>query len=955
MRNGLPDQTVRAISETPDGYLWIGTSDGLARFDGSRFKSYSHENVPAFRDDVITRLLTAQDGGLWISTEGGGLVHYASGKFHGYESANIPGGNFIRDLCESSNHAIWAATDVGMFRVRDDRLERADEELGTPAINMGAVIEDHLGRMWVGGGELFVSDHGKAREYILQKGDSRSRVKSLFETRDGSIWAGTVEGLYRLSPGSPKFARVPGVGGTIRSMHEDSNGDLWIGSIAEGVYIIHNGKVSRLAAQRNPIDSAVFSIFGDSEQDVWLGTRNGITRFSRSSVQIVDFPGNLDSDFGTISKDVNGSLWAASSQLVHIQGDKSIPWHFAGLEGISIRNILRARDQSLWIGTIGYGLYHLTSSKLDHFVADRGLVDNYVRSLTESRDGSLWIGTDNGVSHLDAHGFHNLTDKKGLSYNSIRTIVEDKSGDIWIGTDHGLDHLRAGLFLQDAATRALSNQMVWAVLQDSDGGLWFGTRGAGLFSYRDAKVSRYDTTRGLVSDNIYCILEDTHKRLWLSGPNAVMSVDLSELTRKANNPAQTLSMRIYSANRGTVTTQLFGGTQPSGAIARNGNLYFPASHGFWIVHPDLENEPHLVHVNIDSIAIDGRVSPPASSLDISAASNRIEIAYALVALNLQDTWRTKYKLNGFDKDWIVAAPNQRVAAYTNIPPGRYTFQIESSESDRPEYKATAWLNIVKHQFFYQTLWFQSVCFLAIVALLFLAYYIRLKQLKGKFDAIIAERTRIAREMHDTLLQGCASVSALLRVAVNDDVQDADSRLHLVQYASTQIEATMDEAREAVAGLRTAKQTSGGLVDSVRRMTEKSSREHGVESNLVVIGEPFAMNPHTSHSLTMVVREAVFNAILHANPQTISIKLSFSADALRIEVADDGQGFVVAASRPEEHYGIQGMIERIAAFGGTMNIESSTQEGTSVVIHLPRDGALTASRPAGARSLPVFRS
>jgi len=485
--------------------------------------------------------------------------------------------------------------------------------------------------------------------------------------------------------------------------------------------------------------------------------------------------------------------------------------------------------------------------------------------------------------------------------------------------------------------------------------MWFGTRGAGLFSFMEGRVRQYGTASGLVSDSIYCILEDANRRLWLSTPNSVMSVNRDELTHLSNEPARTISMRIYSANRGTVTTQLYGGTQPSGLITQSGDLYFPATHGFWIIHPVQGSEFPLAHVNIESITIDGRAVSPGGFVDLAAASNRIEIAYALVVLNLQDKWRSRFRLDKFDKDWIVAEPNQRVAAYTNIPPGQYTFEIESWEADRPELRTSARLKVIKHKFFYQTLWFQAACALVAVLFIFLAYYMRLKQLKGRFGNVIAERTRIAREMHDTLLQGCASVSALLRVAVDDDVQDSESRFHLIQYASTQIEATMDEARQAVSGLRTGSQISGGLVESVRRMTEKVSREHGVESTLVVNGEPFDMNQQTAHSLTMVAREAVFNAILHANPQTISVKLEFSADALQIDVTDDGQGFVVANSQSEEHYGIQGMRERIAVFGGTMKIESAPQLGTSVLIHLSRAGVLSASPSIGARSLPFLRT
>ena len=953
MRDGLPGQSVSSFSETPDGYLWVGTSGGLVQFDGSRFRTYTRQNVPALRDDSILRLLTSRDGSLWIGTDGGGLVQFSAGKFRNYVANGIPGSDFVRGLYQSSNQVIWVATDGGLFRVQGDRLERANRELGISTLSVNAVLEDHLGRIWVGGGQLFVSDHGKAIEYVLQRNGSPSHVKSLLETRDGSIWVGTVEGLYRLSPGEMRFTRVPGVAGTVRSMRQDEGGDLWIGAVSAGLYRIRDGKVTRLAEPETHIDNTVFSIFGDSEQNLWIGTRNGMTRLSWSSVRVVEFPGNLDSDFGTVSLDEDGSLWAASSQLVHVQGKNAKPWHFAGMEGIRIRNVLRDRDRSLWIGTDGYGLYHVTPSAIDHFDIGRGLVNNYVRSLTQARDGSIWIGTDYGVNHLDAKGIHTFNSQNGLAYDSIRSIVEDRAGDLWIGTDHGLSHLRGGAFLDDAATRALSKEKVWSIFQDSDGGMWFGTRGAGLFSYSHGRIAQYGTTRGLVSNSIYCILEDAKKRLWLSTPNAVMLVDREELTRQADNQVRPISVRIYSANRGGSTTQLYGGTQSSGTFTREGDGCFPATHGLWIVHPSRGVESRLAHVSIESIAVDGRSIPLANFVDLAAASNRIEIAYELVLLHLQDEWRFRYKLDGFDRDWVLAEPNQRIAAYTNIPPGQYRFEIESWETDRPESKASAYLNIVKHQFVYQTVWFRSVCVLAAILLFFLAYFMRLKQLKGRFNSVITERARIAREMHDTLLQGCASVSALLRVAINDDVQDSESRLHLIQYASTQIEATMDEARQAVSGLRAGTQLSIGLVESVQRMTERSSREHGIDSTLVVNGEPFDMNPGTAHSITMVAREAVFNAILHANPQSIQVKLDFSSDALQLDVTDDGQGFEVADSQSEEHYGIQGMRERIAIFGGTMSINSAPQKGTSVLICLPRAGVLAASPPAGVGSLPHF--
>ena len=953
MRDGLPGQAVNSFSETPDGYLWVGTDGGLVRFDGSRFRTFTSQNVPALREDRILRLLTSRDGSLWIATDGGGLVQLSGGQFRSYVADGIPESAFVRGLYQSANQVIWVATDGGIFRVQGDHLARANQELGISYLAVNAVLEDHLGRIWVGGGQLFASDHGKALEYVLQQNGSPSHVKSLFETRDGSIWAGTVEGLYRLSPETKKFTRVNGIAGTIRTMREDENGDLWVGSNEEGIHLIRNGKVTKLAELSTQIDKAVFAIFGDIEQNIWIGTRNGMMRLSRSSVRIVEFPANLDSDFGTVYLDEDGSLWAASSQLVRIQGKNVTRRQLAAMDGVRIRNVLRDRDRSLWIGTDGYGLYHLTSSGIVHFDVSRGMVNNFVRSLTQARDGSLWIGTDFGVNHLDAHGMHGFRTPNGLAYDSIRAIVEDKAGDIWIGTDHGLSHFRAGMFLDDAATRALSKEKVWAILQDSDGAMWFGTRGAGLFSYLQGRVTQYGAANGLVSNSIYCILEDAKKRLWLSTPSAVMLVDRDELIRQPVNPAQPVSIRTYSANRGGATTQLYGGTQPSGTLTRDGDACFPATHGLWIVHPGQDVEPRRAHLNIESIAVDGRTIPAADSVRLPAASNRIEVAYELVLLHPQDEWRFRYKLDGFDRDWILADANRKIAAYTNIPPGRYTFQIESWETGRRESKASAHFDIVKDRFFYQSLWFRSVCALGAILLLALGYYVRLQRLHSRFEAVLLERTRIAREIHDTLLQGCASVSALLNAAAGDDVEDSDSRHHLIQCASTQIQATMDEARGAVSGLRTGVDRPIGLVESLRRMTGRSSRDHGVEATLVVNGEPFDIVPRAAHSFTMVAREAVFNAILHANPQSIRVVLDFLPQALQITVTDDGPGFKVVPSPSDNHYGIQGMRERIASFGGTLDIEIAPNKGTSVRVQLPRARIQPATRGARTRIFPFL--
>jgi signal transduction histidine kinase len=593
----------------------------------------------------------------------------------------------------------------------------------------------------------------------------------------------------------------------------------------------------------------------------------------------------------------------------------------------------------MWIGTDGSGLYHVTPAATIHYETSKGLVNNYIRCVIESRDGTMWIGTDGGMSHLARDGFHNFRESNGLAFNSIRSIVQDRHGDIWIGTDHGLSHMREGEFVNDAATLALKQVKVWSILEGSDG-MWFGTRGAGLYLYAGGRIAQFGTARGLVSDTIYCILEDEHKRLWLSTPYAVMLVDRNELTRQADKAAHLISVRTYSANRASGVMQLYGGTQPSGVLLQSGGAAFPATHGLWIIHPAWDATPGLTHLHIESVAVDGKTVIPDGFLSLPAENGRIEISYELVSLHPQDQSRFRYKLDGFDPNWILAKPDQRTVTYTNIPPGHYVFHIEVWEAGQSESKASATLGIFKQQFVYDTFWFRTLCVLALVGLLVLGYYMRLHQLHRRFKIVVAERTRIAQEMHDTVLQGCASVSALLNAASSSDVEDNESRLHMIQYASTQIKATMDEARQTIVGLRMGRQTAVELIQALEGITRRIMREHGVETSLIVDGDIFPLGPRTSHSLAMVVREAIFNAILHARPQSIKVELHFSSDLLEIVVTDDGQGFTPETSQPEDHFGIQGMTERIAGFGGQLQIRSTQETGTVVRIMLPRASVLS---------------
>jgi len=934
-QDGLPEETVQAFAQTPDGYLWVGTSGGLLRFDGARFRLFAHENTPAFGENSVFCLLAARDGRLWIGTDGSGLIELRNGVFNAYSAEKGQTADFVRALAEDHNGLLWVATDDGLFWARNGRMERADKPLGLPIFNVHAVLEDRAGRIWVGGSRLYSLKDGQPHEYSLPDNDSRNKVKSFLQTADGTIWVGTVGGLFRLRPGQEKFEPVAGVFGTIRTLREAPSGELWAGSIGEGIFRIHGDHATRLKAPSPLVSNTVLSIFVDADRNLWIGTQAGMMRLSRTPVRVVELPSAADSDFGTVALDADGSLWAASNELVHVEHDHANAFRFPGLGDVRVRNLLRSRDGTLWIGTDGSGVYHLLARETKHFTTREGLVNNFIRVFLESRDGSLWIGTDNGVSHLDKDGFHNFTGQNGLVYNSIRSLLEDRDGTIWIGTEHGLSRYRNGQFIHDAITAALGDEKVWALHQDADGGLWIGTRAHGLYRYRNGELSHYTTANGLASDSIYCILEDKHGNFWFSGPSGVMLLNRDELDARAGNREQPLSLRIFRADEGGKPAQFYGGTQPAGALTSTGEAWFPTSQGLWAIRPDELEHPLISNLNIDTVTVDGRPAPQTGKLSLDAGNRRVEISFEPVSLGSQEELRFRYRLDGYDRSWTYANAQQRLATYTNLPAGQYTFLVEAWETDQPGHAAHASIAFIKKPYFYRTPWFIALCALLVALLSILAYQTRMKQIHDRFKAVLAERARLAREMHDTLIQGCVSISALLEAASSGEVDDNESRLHIIDYAGTQLRATVDEARQAVWNLRGEERAIVDLETALQRMAERIGREHDVEMAYRITGRPFGLSQPATHELMMVLREAVFNAILHGRATHVEAEVCYAADSLSFTVKDDGEGFNAAEAFSEEHFGLRGMQERIHRFGGKFEIESAPHQGTRVRMEIPR--------------------
>ena len=936
--DGLPEQTVQAFAQTQDGYLWIGTSGGLVRFDGSHFTVYERQNTPSLRENSVFCLMVSRDGALWIGTEGGGLARYAGGVFRLWSTRDGLSNDFVRTLTEDAQGRIWAGTDNGLLRLDGDRFVRIDDTPRIPALAVHAIYQDRKGNLWVGGSKLLCIAGNSVTEYALRGEPSENRVKSITQTRDGTIWVGTVSGLNQKAVGARRFVPVNGITGTVRALRQTGDGALWIGMIGRGVFKLASGKLSQVTAPASLPSNTVLTFFEDDEKNFWIGTQAGMMRLTKSQLSIVPLPKANDSDFETIYRDHDGSFWIGSTLLFHMNNGELTPTVLPGLAGVHVRNVFRDRNGVLWVGTDGDGVFRIQGNDARHFTTSDGLSNNFVRAITQDHDGSIWINTDEGLNHVLESGkktriiMYQMRD--GLAYFSTRDLLEDRNGDLWVGTDRGVSHMHAGRFVSDAATVALEQMKVWSIHEDTDGSLWFGTRNNGLFRFRDGKMAHFSASDGLAGNAIYQILGDNAGRLWISGPNGISLLNRYELDAQAYSFPRHLALTFYSTASIAANVEIYGDTKSSGCIAPSGDVWFPSNLG--PIHISPSQRPPLAPppLQIQRVLADGRPIDLKGPAKLRPGNSRLEFSFAPIRLSSQDELRFRSRLEGFDKDWNPTTA-ARTADYTNLPAGGYRFRVQTFELSNPDAVTETSIAIEQRPFFYRTWWFIELCAVIVGLVILLIYKYRVQQVRMRFEAVLEERNRLAREMHDTVIQGCTGVSALLEAA-SMNVAKEDVSSGLMDFARLQLGTTINEAREAIWNLRKTSDAAS-LGEKLESMTREVGNEFQIPVECSIDGSPFTVTEPVAHDLLMVAREAVYNSMLHGHPTRVSVALIYQRRELMLALNDDGCGF---SPRQIEngngrHFGLKGMRERVERSGGNFHLISSPGSGVQIEVRLPR--------------------
>jgi ligand-binding sensor domain-containing protein/signal transduction histidine kinase len=955
--DGLPRNRIQALEQTPDGYLWVGTSGGLARFDGVRFTVFDSANTPELLDESITTLWPARDGSLWAGTEGGGLVHYRNGSFTRYGSAEGLTNGFVRAVAEDPAGRMWVGTDRGFFQFSNNHFTRLDH--GTSESPFASVVDiaiDRNGNTWVGtqAGLLTVAN-GAIAPAFCHGARASMLVRGLYRAPTGRVLSMDAEGFSEVQGG----CRIPATAApeaSISVLRESRDGTLWIGTLGEGLLKYRNGKLQTFRWPGILPDNSVSAIYEDHDQNVWVGTQDGLMLMGRTALTTIGLSSGLADDHITaIASTHNPSrpdellIATWSGQYYRLSGGVPSPVPMAGLNIRAFKGHTMLTDSkgTLWLGSSTAGVAHLAPGHIEYFGMTQGMRTNDVRQIYEDERGVLWFATGSGITRWDRKTLRTYYLNDGLSYPSTRCIAANPHGGLFIGTDGGLNLVQNDKFVPLPEFAALRQEKIWSILADPDGTLWLGTRGGGLIRLRAGRITRYTSQQGLPGNAISAILDDGKGKLWLSSPTGVSSVLRAEL-ESFTEGAGALHAVPYSKIDGMLTSQMVGGTQPAGARADSGDLWFPSLKGAVRIDPAALPQRHSMPVVIEKVTAGDRVMPAGSNILVPPGQGKLEIDYTACNLAGPERLSFQYRLENFDDHWVSAIRN-RSAYYTNLPPGKYRFVVRATDAGSPLSVSEASVGLELQPWFYQTSWFYSLCGFGFLLLLLAGSRIYASQTRSRYALLLAERTRLAREMHDTVIQGCVGVSTLLEAAARTQRSNPEEASSLVIHAREQVRSTLEEARQAVWDLRSQAAADSG-VSSLIDLAQRLGTEKSIQVETEVNGKWPAQDPELDRTLLLVGREALRNAVAHGHPSRIAVRVEFRALDVELEVKDNGVGISpgFAGSEGNGHFGILGMRERVERLGGSFSLSAAAGGGTTVTARIPigRVGRSTAARGVG---------
>lgn len=956
---GLPSNTVWAVVQDREGYLWAATSAGLARFDGVRFKVLTGEDFPSVVSSRFQSLYVSPSGELWIGTRNGGLIRRSEGNATTFlERDGLPSKN-ISSIRGDAEGKLWINTIKGVACFAGEKLQSYPRYRGRAVDEF--LLQARDGSMWFRSGADIVRFGADSSVAALAGG---SIVQ---QSRDGSVWIG-FQHQHRLvryhqgafsdvalpKAGVPQWMAADRTKGVamdgdprqgVLAMATDTDGELLLLTPA-GLVRVVDGKLGPLEALPLPANiedtPKVLSLTVDREGNCWVGTvGRGLFRFRRAPLMAYgNDEGLSDAPFRAVFQDAEGRIW--------LGGDDGIYWFdehtFHKIPGLAqIGTIAQTRDGDMWFGGAG-AAYRWRSGLVTRFSIDSPAVFQ----MLQDREGVLWAVAPSYEQSWRLYRF--AGGKFELEDADTVNVAEDREGGLWRSgvNPPALRLMRGGkTVLHYDPTQGMPPNGVHSFWQDSTGALWFSTT-TGLYRLRDGNFAAITARKGLTTE-ITSILDDGTGYFWLPSEHGIFRLSLKELNDLADGKVSSIPPISYGLAEGMKNTECNGGV-PGALKVRDGRLWFPTMRGVVAIDPSAINGPPPV------VLEEARANKVLLQRDrqtsVEAGSNTFDFTFTALDLSASNRQRFRYRLLPYEQEWVDAG-TRRAAHYTNMPPGTYMFEVTAANifgawSDHP-----AAVRFVLQRHYYQTNWFRALCGLLMLASLWAFYRLRVRGLQHQFeltlDARVGERTRIARELHDTLLQSAhgmlLSFQTISQLLPERAAEAKDKLDHAIEQAAEFI----TEARDEVQGLRESSVLSNDLALAISTMGEElaeGSTGSRPAFHVAIEGTARDLHPIIRDEIYKIAAEALRNAFQHARPQRVEVELHYDNEQIRLRVRDDGKGIdpeLLSRGGTEGHFGMHGMRERAALVGGTMTVWSAVGAGTEVEVRVPAGIAYITER------------
>ncbi len=927
---GLPQNSVRAMAQTSDGYLWVGNDDGVVRFDGARFVSFGLRE--GLNSGPVQTLFGDSAGALWIGTTGGGLTCWNTGKFTTYTARDGLPADSITALAEDNEGRLWVGTEAGLVVWRNGHESPLSGSGEFKGKTVTALFKDRSGTMWLGvtGAGIFSFQGGRfsplkdaSVEGLLQDPhclvvDRKDRVwigvgDDLVLCRDGVRWE-----PYRIPSHQPKLY--------INTLAEGADGAVWAGSASEGLFEFRDGKIQSINASSGLSDNLIESLLVDRDGALWVGTHGGLNRLHPRT--LFAFGQKEGLGYGAVqslAEIAPGMIWAGKARdgLYVSEGGNFRRLAAAGLflAGPEVNSLLMDEDGSCWVAA-ARGLLHFKDPKSGVGKSEL-FTDVHGTALAQDREGGVWVGTREGEIWRRWKGTW-MQESNHWQTHAITVIGQDRDGGIWIGSDGGgLDRFKGDQHFHFDKQSGLLSDLVRTLYLDDEGVVWIGTAGGGLSRWRDGHMFTFTTREGLPDNTISEILEDHEGRLWLGSSRGIACVSKNEFEELAAKKTQALYPLVYGRTEGMLSEECTGGFSPAGLKSKSGLLWFPTLKGVVVAdpRPDIaDSSPPTVlleEVLLDGVAdTEFHVPTPASGggkkkdatqaaasemLHISPGNHRIEFRYTGVSFDSPERVRFRYRLDGLDNDWLEAG-TRRSALYNYIPPGDYAFRVAARNGDGAwaETGVVLTMRVLPH--FWQVWWVRLVAALGILVSVAGAVRVvekrksqaRLKRLEQE-KALERERTRIAQDLHDEMGAKLCRISYLSENARRSPDLSSEVKRQIVSISDSSREV-LTSLDEIVWAINPQNDMLEHVVSYIGHYAREYFQETGIECELDVPAQlpAFPLSSQLRHHLLLAVHEAFTNVLKHSAATRARVSVVCQNSTLEVIVSDNGKGFAVSA-------------------------------------------------------------